>query len=372
MDRCDVLIVGGGPAGTSCAWGLRHAGLDVILLDKAVFPRDKVCAGWITPEVIESLQIDLQDYCLGRVMQPIRAFRTGLIGGQEVTTDFGKTVGYGIRRCEFDHYLLDRCNVRRRLGVSVTSLEHDDHGWLINGEIRASLLIGAGGHFCPVSRNLQGVRTKNKSLVTAQEVEFEVAEGDLHRIGIEPDRPELYFCGDLMGYGWCFRKGNYLNVGLGRVDSKHLAAHVSAFCQFLVEHGKIGCEIPADFHGHAYQLYEDRQSRLIDEHAILLGDAAGLAYPQSGEGIRPAVESGLLAAEVILTAKGRYTSENLEPYRRAILARFGKSRTSHLAGALPTRWLHLLGSRLMGSKWFTRRIVLGRWFLHAGVPALPT
>ena len=60
MDSCDVLIVGCGPAGTSCAWGLRHAGLDVMLLDKAAFPRDKVCAGWITPEVVESLQIDPQ------------------------------------------------------------------------------------------------------------------------------------------------------------------------------------------------------------------------------------------------------------------------------------------------------------------------
>ena len=52
MDRCDVLIVGGGPAGSSCAWRLVTAGLDVVVVDKANFPRDKVCAGWITPAVV--------------------------------------------------------------------------------------------------------------------------------------------------------------------------------------------------------------------------------------------------------------------------------------------------------------------------------
>ena len=55
MHSCDVLIVGGGPAGSTCAWQLVRAGLDVLVMDKHIFPRDKVCAGWITPAVIESL-----------------------------------------------------------------------------------------------------------------------------------------------------------------------------------------------------------------------------------------------------------------------------------------------------------------------------
>ena len=52
MNGCDVLIVGGGPAGSSAAWQLSRHGLDVVVMDKAEFPRDKVCAGWITPAVI--------------------------------------------------------------------------------------------------------------------------------------------------------------------------------------------------------------------------------------------------------------------------------------------------------------------------------
>ncbi len=51
-DRCDVLVVGGGPAGSSCAFGLRDAGLDVVVVDRAHFPRDKVCAGWVTTQII--------------------------------------------------------------------------------------------------------------------------------------------------------------------------------------------------------------------------------------------------------------------------------------------------------------------------------
>ena len=58
MDSCDVLIVGGGPAGSSCAWKLARGGLDTIVLDKSCFPRHKVCGGWITPAVLSELDIE--------------------------------------------------------------------------------------------------------------------------------------------------------------------------------------------------------------------------------------------------------------------------------------------------------------------------
>ena len=80
MVTCDVVIVGGGPAGSACAWKLRQAGLDVVVIDSANFPRDKVCAGWITPQVIDDLRLDVDDYRAGRTFQPITGFRVGLIG----------------------------------------------------------------------------------------------------------------------------------------------------------------------------------------------------------------------------------------------------------------------------------------------------
>src|SRR5271165_2083840 len=109
MESCDLLIVGGGPAGSSCAWKLAGSGLDVLVMDRKDFPRDKPCAGWITPALIDSLELDLKDYAAdGRVLQPITKFVVGLIGGREVEALYDKPISYGIRRFEFDHYLLRR------------------------------------------------------------------------------------------------------------------------------------------------------------------------------------------------------------------------------------------------------------------------
>src|SRR5260370_11587902 len=100
MDTCDVLIVGGGPAGSSCAWRLRNSGLDVVVLDKQVFPRDKVCGGWITPAVLSELEIDGYEYAQRRVFQPITGFRTGCIGGEVVEPKYDTPVSYGLRQPE--------------------------------------------------------------------------------------------------------------------------------------------------------------------------------------------------------------------------------------------------------------------------------
>ena len=112
------------------------------------------------------------------------------------------------------------------------------------------------------------------------------------------------------------------------------------------------------------------QPKLIDEGLLLVGDAAGLASPQSGEGIRPAVESAVIAAEVIGAAGGDYSARRLEPYRQRILQRYGQPRSGGPAEWLPAGGLHFLAARLMASRWFARHVVLDRWFLHAREPAL--
>ena len=165
MESCDVLIVGGGPAGSTLAWKLRKRGLDALVLDKSVFPRDKVCAGWITPATTELLQLDRSDYSRARVLQHISGFRTSMIGGAEVVTRYGNTVSYGIRRAEFDHYLLQRSGARLRLGQPLKTMERKNGSWIINDEVKTPLVVGAGGHFCPVSRFLRGSGEKKTSAV---------------------------------------------------------------------------------------------------------------------------------------------------------------------------------------------------------------
>lgn len=369
---CDVLVVGGGPAGSTCARQLVRAGLDVLVMDKHEFPRDKVCAGWITPAVIESLELDCADYAQGRVMQPVRGFRTGIIGEAPVETRYPEAASFGIRRREFDHYLLQRSQARLALGEPVRTLARDGGAWLVNGGIRTPLLVGAGGHFCPVARALGTRLGHSETVVSAQEVEFPLSAIDRGECRVDREVAQLYFCADLKGYGWCFPKGDYLNIGLGREDNHRLAEHVEQFCAWLQQRGGIPRNLPEKFKGHAYLLYPASTRKLADDGVLIIGDAAGLAYPQSGEGIRPAVESGLLAAEAIIEAAGDYRRGKLEPYADRVTARFGK-RDQHTAASawLPQQFRQKLAATLMASRWFARHVVIDRWFLHSGQRALP-
>ncbi len=371
MDACDVLIVGGGPAGSSCAWKLRDSGLDVVVLDKQFFPRDKVCGGWITPAILSELEIDSCEYAQRRVFQPITGFRTGCIGGEMVDTKYNQPVSYGIRRREFDEYLLRRSGARLLEGISLANLTRRDVDWIVNGELRARLVVGAGGHFCPVAR-LTGAKSGGEQVVVAQEAEFEMDARQRPGCAVSPELPELYFCSDFKGYGWCFRKGNFLNVGLGRMDQHRLSEHVSSFLRHLKSAGRVSFEIPHALLGHAYLLYDASARKIADDRMLLIGDAAGLAYSQSGEGIRPAIESGLLAAKAIVDAQGKYNREGLEIYRTLLAQRFGAREhwATKLGRHLPSRLIQLLGKGLLGMPWFARDVVISRWFLHAGEATL--
>jgi flavin-dependent dehydrogenase len=381
MITCDVLIVGGGPAGSSCAWKLTRAGAKVIVLDKAVFPRDKTCAGWITPPVLDALELSADEYRQGRVFQPISAFRTSRIGDPEIHTQFGRTVSYGICRCEFDDYLLRRSGAQVRAGEPLASLRRDGGGsgsgsrdrWIANDAIAAPVVVGAGGHFCPVARQL-GASHGDEPIVAAQEIEVTLTADQAKACAIAPDTPELFLTRDLKGYGWCFRKQQVLNVGLGRQDRHELSRHVREFVARLIDAGKLPRDLAWRWKGHAYLLHGTSRRRLIDDGLLLIGDAAGFAYPRSGEGIRPAIESGLLAAQTLLEAagagRGRYRRDDLEPYRARVRARFGKGETPGGWNVLPESFTAALGARLLAMPWFAREVFLSRWFLHAHEPAL--
>ncbi len=374
MDACDAVIVGGGPAGSSCAWGLRNSGLRVVMLERQKFPRDKVCGGWITPQVLDELELDAAEYARQNTLQPICGFRTGLIGDSPIETRYDTPVSYGIRRSEFDRYLVERSGVPLRDGEALTALEREDGGgWIVNGELRTRIVIGAGGHFCPVARSVKA-GFGSESVIAAQEIEFLMDPGQRSRCRVEPEIPELYFCRDMKGYGWCFRKGDYLNLGLGRLDRSGLSAHVAAFLETLREAGRIPANITGEAAGHAYLLYGMSDRPLSGEAYLLVGDAAGLAFPLSGEGILPAILSGLLAARTILEARGRYTAAELSRYGTLLRERLGgagRSGFERFLGFLPLGIKALLWRRLLASHRQTRRLLLERWFLHRGSYAGP-
>ncbi|HEX4565772.1 MAG TPA: NAD(P)/FAD-dependent oxidoreductase [Vicinamibacterales bacterium] len=299
IPRCDVAVVGGGPAGSSCAWALRRAGAQVVVLDAAPFPRQKVCAGWVTPRVFRALELDPEEYrATGLVLQDIRAFKTGIVGRRHsVATRYDEVVSYAIRRIEFDDYLLRRAGVRVLDRTRVTSIRRDGGAWLLNDTISAAALVGAGGHFCPVARLLNPDSDKDRGVVVARELEAPIHED---ACGVDGLAPELFFCRDLDGYGWCVRKQGYVNIGFGRRGSADFQRHVDGFAEWLRATARLPPRVLdwKAWKGHAYRIRRAGR-RVRDERVLLAGDAAGLAWPESGEGIAPAVESGIAAAHLI-------------------------------------------------------------------------
>jgi geranylgeranyl reductase family protein len=364
MRSCDVLIVGGGPAGSSCARVLAGAGADVVVLDRARFPRDKLCAGWLTPPVFDALALTPAEYAAtGAVLQEIDGFATGVIGRPLLETRYGRVVSYGIRRCEFDAFLLRRSGANVRENTAVSGLRRVADGWIVNEGFRAPVLVGAGGHFCPVAGHL-GRTARPHTLVVAQETEFLLR--DSARCRVSGEVPELFFCRDLDGYGWCFRKGNYLNAGIGRRMTRGFLAHVRAFRTFLEETERIEREPAASWRGHAYVLAGGATRTPVDDRVLLAGDAAGLAVAESGEGIRTAIESGIAAAEVLLAAKGRYTAYELQPYVARVSPQAAPPiRPARVFDRLPAPLVRAAGRRLLRSRAFTRHVVIDRWFLRA-------
>jgi flavin-dependent dehydrogenase len=372
LERVDAIVVGGGPAGSTCAWQLRRAGLDVAVVDKHNFPRDKVCAGWVTPAVVETLRLDVDEYRAGRVFQPIRSFMTGSMAGRMVETRYDEVASYGIRRFEFDHYLLDRSGAKQLTGHPVKRLERLGGIWRIDDLAEAPVVVGAGGHFCPIARHLGAKVGSTETIVAAHEAEFEMTEAQRADCAVAEETPEIFFCEDLQGYGWVFRKENVLNVGLGREDNRNIADQVRSFCDWLAARGRIPRDIPSKFKGHAYIVHGHSRRIASGDGIVLAGDAIGLAYDRSGEGIRPAVESAVITAEIIASAGGSFDETIFAGYERRLRERFGERGTETDPPAwLPAGLRQAVAAKLLGTSWFSRRVVLDDWFLHRRQPPLP-
>jgi flavin-dependent dehydrogenase len=312
----------------------------------------------LTPRVFELLELDPAEYrATGLTLQEITGFRTGLIGSDPIETQYGRVVSYAIRRCEFDDYLLRRSGARVLESTAVETLRREGSTWVVNEEIAAPVVVGAGGHFCPVARHLRGGADTVRPVV-AKEAEFPLTEADANRV---PADPELLFCRDLEGYGWCVRKGHYLNVGIGRRDSQQFANHVREFVALLERRYAISAPSNASWRGHAYLASGAGPRPLVGAGVLLVGDAAGLAFPESGEGISPAVESGHLAAQTLISSNGCYGLDRMQPYAEAL----GRLHPPASVSPRPIRAaLTAIGRLLLGSPTFTRHVVLDRWFLR--------
>src|SRR2546428_5408263 len=285
----DVMVVGGGPGGSTGAWRLARAGLRPLLLDAAVFPRVKVCAGWVTPEAMAEVEVDPEKSPL--TIQAFSACRFEFEGARHETR-WRTPASYGIVRREFDHYLLDRARAAGtdvREGTRVTAVSRDAHGVRVvseHGVFEASVVIGAGGHRCPVAGAF-GEVSGREEVVIAQESETRLPSDRVEALGALFEAPELYVEPDLAGYGWYFPKADVLNIGIGCVAGPR--ADLPGRRDSLVHAPRASGRPPADlplepFPGHAHVARRPAPRRPARDPFRLGGAAAGLARDLRGGG----------------------------------------------------------------------------------------
>ncbi len=302
----DAIVIGGGPAGSTCAWKLRAAGVDVLVLDRAIFPRLKLCAGWVTPEALLDLEIDPEASPLNMV-----AFDKLVLHWNGHTVNL-PTRQYSIRRYEFDDFLLRRSAARIEQH-NVREIYRDGSDYIVDGRYRARYIVGAGGTACPVYRSF--FRTLNarssQSQIAAYEQEFPYDWRD-------PSCHLWFFDDGLPGYAWYVPKANgYINIGLGGAADKIKlrGGHVRDYWRSLVtklERQDLVCYDGYDPRGYSYYLRDNVDVVQLD-NAYIAGDSVGLATRDMGEGIGPAISSGLLAAQSIVTGSD-YSLDKIHKY----------------------------------------------------------
>ncbi|HSS40436.1 MAG TPA: NAD(P)/FAD-dependent oxidoreductase [Polyangia bacterium] len=301
----DAIIVGGGPAGSTCARFLVRGGARVAVVDRAQFPRVKLCGGWLSRAIWDELEIPPRDYP-GQLWE----WNTCHVSyrGQERAIPCH---GWFIRRYELDDFLLRASGAELHLGVEARDVTRDAEGYWSVAGLRARHLIGAGGTHCPVARLLAPPRPTGP--VGAQEHEFRADPDAIARTRAGRDgEPELLLHDHLRGSSWNVPKTEWLNVGSGTVDPGEVRAAWRRARTHFVARAHIPQRSSADLEpaamkGHAYFLYHPAHvggaARVNPDRgggAYLVGDSLGLAHPLTAEGILPAVISGRLAAQAIL------------------------------------------------------------------------
>lgn len=336
----DVIVVGGGPAGATAAAYLAMTGLDVIVLEKTRYPREKVCGDGLTPRAVRELitlgiSIEEEDgWIRNKGLRIIGGGHTLHVPWPEMASfpDFGLVRP----RKDFDHTLIKHAvahGANLREGVNVTGPIIDDASGLIVGvtgrevdekgrktgdelEFRAPVVIAADGNSARLAMKVGLEKRDDRPMGVAVRTYFKSPRHDddwleswLELWDGEPNQSNL-----LPGYGWVFGVGDGTsNVGLGilnsssafgKVDYKDLLKRwVSTTPEEwgFREENQIG-----EIRGAALPMGFNRTPHYY-RGMLLVGDSGGMVNPFNGEGIAYAMEAARLAADVTVQAMARPT-----------------------------------------------------------------
>ncbi len=337
MKNADVLIIGAGPGGATAAYVLGQAGVDVVLLDRATFPRDKSCGDGLGYDALVLLtQMGLRPWIEAGDLSRNRQFLLSSPDGTSAVATGPEAVqSYAIPRTELDAQLVAtvvEAGARLHVGTHVTALERiaPDRVRLTatrDGEAvyyEAPLIIAADGGRATFTRSL-GLAPRPAEMVAVRAY----YEGDLG----PADQFEIHWdAAVLPAYCWIFPSGaGRANVGVGAHvrDVKAERLNLRAELETFIAHNP---------HAQARLGSARRISRVIGhplradapdvtpyaDNVLVAGEAAGVVNPLSGEGIGPSMVCGELAAEHALRAleRGAFTAEALADYGRAFHAHF--------------------------------------------------
>jgi len=296
MKRYDVLVVGGGPAGSTTAIRLADGGASVLLVDRATFPRDKPCGGGLTTRAFAACPVDPTPVVEEEVDLVELRFRYH----DTVVRQASAPVIRMTQRRRLDAFLLDAARER---GVEVRE------GATIDAATApADVVVGADGANGTTAKQLNLGGGIVHGVAYEGNVRYGVVARDRYA------RRAVVELADIPGgYGWVFPKGDHVNVGVGawQAEGPHIRKHLARVCE---AHQLDPAQLDS-LRGHRLPLRRP-ETRVANERGLLVGDAAGLIDPVSGDGMYECFVSGRLAAETIL-------ADRLETYPARLDAELG-------------------------------------------------